>query len=475
MQTQHERARRRVCKIDRPPRPQWTAEVRNPRVVRRVLARPSAIPRAFFGLFVLGLSFPGDVQTQQRASVAIPNDALVVMGGPVITGTGEAPIPNGIVVIQGERILTVGPAADYTVPQGVSIVDARGGSIMPGLINSHIHHGAPPELRHRFLVGGVTTVCDLGSALDEIPQFLEEDCSDGPAARGLRAGPIVTAPGGYPDGLYGTHINYEVARPDDAPGAITDLVERGVDMVKIAIDPSWNVEQPLPILELDVVRAIVREAHAHGRLVRAHVIQPPHLDLAIEGGVDVIEHVGMPRWPSSEEEQKVMASDDPVGVFFDRWAPDYQPRLERMVARGIAMVPTVSALLGGFYTASDPTPRQSWVVDVVLDIIRRFHEAGGTVAVGNDFNDRSMRERKPLLEMEMLLEAGLSPMDVIVAGTRNAARVCGREGDLGTLEPGKLADVIVVDGDPLSDLVGTLGRVVTVVRGGVVAGDLPGN
>lgn len=163
-----------------------------------------------------------------------------------------------------------------------------------------------------------------------------------------------------------------------------------------------------------------------------------------------------------------MASDDPVGGFFERWAPDYQPRLERMVARGIAMVPTVSALLGEFYTAAEPTPRQRWVVRVVLDVVRRLHAAGGTVALGNDFNDRSMREPLPLLEVEMLLAAGLSPMDVIVAGTRNAARVCGRAHDLGTLEPGKLADVLVLDRDPLTDLVNALRHPVMVVLDGVV-------
>ena len=164
-----------------------------------------------------------------------------------------------------------------------------------------------------------------------------------------------------------------------------------------------------------------------------------------------------------------MASVDPVRLFFEQWAPDYQPRLERMAAQGIAMVPTVSALLRSEYTASDATPRQLWVVDVVLDVVRRLHEAGGIIAVGNDFNDRSMRERFPLLEMEMLLEAGIPPMDVIVAATRNAAYVCGQAENLGTLEPGKLADLIVVDGDPLADLPGSLRRVSLVVRGGVAA------
>ncbi len=163
-----------------------------------------------------------------------------------------------------------------------------------------------------------------------------------------------------------------------------------------------------------------------------------------------------------------MESDDPIGGFFDRWAPDYQARLERMAADGIAMTPTLSAVIGGFYTKEEPTPRERWVVRILMDIVRRFHEAGGVVAVGNDFNDRATKERLPLLEIEMLTEAGLPPMEVLMAATRNGARVCGQRRNLGTLEPGKLADLIVVDGNPLADPVTALERVQRVMRGGVM-------
>ncbi|MEJ2217725.1 MAG: HEAT repeat domain-containing protein [Gemmatimonadota bacterium] len=402
------------------------------------------------------------------AVVEVPDDAIVVRNGTVILANGAPAIPNGVVVVRGERIYAAGPASDFRIPDGVRTLDAGGGTILPGIINAHIHHGASAEMRHRFLLEGVTTVCDLGSELGEIDAFAEEAYDDRPAARGLRAGPIVTAPGGYPDGLYRTRINYEVAGPEEAGPAVDDLAARGADMIKIAADPTWNTEHPLPFPDLETIRALVAAAHAHRLLVRAHIIRPAQLDLVIDGGVDVVEHLGMPAWPSREEENRVMASDDPVGGFFDRWAPDYQPRLERMAADGIAMVPTVSAVIGGFYTANDPTPRQRWVVGILMEIVHRFHAAGGVVAVGNDFNDRATTERLPLLEMEMLGKAGLTPMEVLVAATRNGARVCGRRWDLGTLDPGKLADLIVVDADPLIDPVAALQQVKLVMRGGVV-------
>lgn len=396
----------------------------------------------------------------------VPAGALVIQNATVVDGTGAPPVEDGVVIVDGERILAVGPRASFRLEDEYRSLDAAGGTILPGIINSHVHHAAPAETRHAFLRVGVTTVCDLGSELEEVAEFMETEGTEGPAARGLRAGPIVTAPGGYPDGLYGTHLSYEVAGPTEAREAVANLAGRGADLIKVALDPSWNRERPIPVPDLETVRALADEAHARGLLVRAHLIQPPQMDLAIQGGVDVIEHLAMPRWPSREEENRVMESDDPVGLFFDRWAPDYQPRLERMAAQGIAMVPTVSALLHDFYVAEEPTPRQEWVVAVVLDIVRRFHEAGGVVGVANDFNDRGAREYLPLLEVEMLLEAGLSPMEVIRAATRSNALVCGRGQDLGTLEPGKLADLIVVEGDPLQDLTGALRSVTHVVRGG---------
>jgi imidazolonepropionase-like amidohydrolase len=403
-----------------------------------------------------------------ESRIDVPTDTLVVRNATVIDGTGAPPLPDGVVVIQGERILAVGPAADFRIPEEVKSIDAGGGTVIPGLFNAHVHHGAPAELRRRFLLEGVTSVCDLGSTMEEMEEFLAMESDEGPAARGFRAGPIVTAPGGYPDGLYGTRINYEVAGPEEARAGIAELAARGVDMIKIAVDPSWNFDDPIPSLDLETTRAIVEEAHRHGLRVRTHLIQPPQMELAVEAGVDVIEHLAMPRWPSREEEDSVMAAEDPVGFFFQRWAPDYQPLLERMAAQGTAMVPTLSAVIGGFYTAEDPTPRQAWVARVVMDIPRRLHDLGGVIAVGNDFNDRATKERLPLLEMEMLLAAGLSPMDVIVAATKNSAMVCGQGEELGTLETGKLADLLVLEGDPLTDLVGAVQRVALVVRGGVV-------
>jgi enamidase len=403
-------------------------------------------------------------------TLAAQQGPLVVTNGTVVTGTGAAPIPAGAVIVDGSRIVAVGPASDLTIPDGARVLDAGGGTILPGIINAHVHHSAPVEERRRFLEEGVTGVCDLGSPLDELRLFQDVRALEGAAARGFFAGPIVTAPGGYPDGLYGTtDLNYDVASPEEARTAVSDLHSRGASYVKVALDPSWDFGNPLPVPSLEVVTALAAEARARGLRVRSHQIQITQFPLALESGVDVVEHLPFPTgWPPEDEILRLMETTDPLTPFFQEHVPEYGELLPSMAQRGIVLVPTVAALLGRLYAEPDPSPRERFVRAAVLDIIRRFRAAGGTVAVGNDFNDRTVRERLPLTEMRALQEAGLTPMEVVEAATRNAAYACGQEADLGTLEPGKLADLVIVDGDPLADL-DALRRVQIVIVAGEVA------
>lgn len=398
----------------------------------------------------------------------VPDDALVIMNGTVIDGTKRTPIADGVVVIQGDHIVAVGEAADFEISEGATVLDAGGGSILPGIINSHTHATGDPAVRREFLTDGVTTVCNVGTALDRLPRFEEVAAPEGPAARGYWAGPIITAPGGYPGPVYGYQFSYEVATPEEARAAVTDLLDRGASMIKITLAPG-DPRDPWPVLDLERVRAIVEEAHARGALVRAHVFEPYLVeDIVLPAGVDVIEHSPFPILSPSEE-ASVLASDDPAGELFDIVAPEFETLLARVVEQGIVMVPTLDAHIGHLFRKSERTLVEQIVVDVHAEAVHRFHALGGIIAVGDDYGaNPEVESGMPLTEMKMLLAAGLTPLEVIVAGTRNAAFVCGQGETLGTLEPGKLADVIVVDGDPLVDLE-AINRVVVVVKGGVVA------
>jgi imidazolonepropionase-like amidohydrolase len=149
--------------------------------------------------------------------------------------------------------------------------------------------------------------------------------------------------------------------------------------------------------------------------------------------------------------------------------PQYNNQLEVMADEGIVMVPTLDRVFGSQFRAQNSTPEEKITLDVILGIVRRFHEYGGIIAMGTDFNTGvNMNAGIPIDEMEMLHAAGLTRLEVIEAATRHAAYVCGHGDELGTLEPGKVADVIVLDGNPLEDFQ-AMSNVVLVIKGGDIA------
>jgi imidazolonepropionase-like amidohydrolase len=312
---------------------------------------------------------------------AIPADALIIVNGLIIDGTGADPLPDGIVALRGTRIMAVGRKAEFAIPSEADLIDAKGGTILPGIINAHTHSTADPATRRfSFLLKGVTATCDLGAPLESMSQF-EQDDTTGPSARGFRAGPIITAPGGYPDVAgQGRHLNYEVANPDEARAAVVDLVNRGADVIKIALEPgptgaSW------PVLSPQEVSAIVEKAHARGRLVRAHVTRADLLDIALDAGVDVIEHVPLPQL--TEADWKVVAEDRN----HLKLPTDYEAQLARMIRQHVVMVPTLSVMpaICNMNWYGMPVEYQPLCGELFLEVVRRFHDLGGTVALGNDY------------------------------------------------------------------------------------------
>jgi imidazolonepropionase-like amidohydrolase len=392
----------------------------------------------------------------------VPADALVITNGTIVDGTGADPLPDGVVVIQGNQITAVGRTGDLAISPKATVMDAEGGYILPGIINAHIHDGASTHVRRRFLEHGVTSILDLGSPRHTIAAFARENSPQGPAARGFRAGPIITVRGGYPDVEYGMHRNYEVTSPEHARLVVADLADRGVDAIKIALEPGPTSDDPWPMLSLAEVKAIVDEAHKHELLVHAHVTKPYVLDVALEAGVDVIEHLPVP-FPSEENLQQFQADK---GGFIVQATKYHQ----RMIDQGMILVPTLSAFIKGAFQKTDPTPADQLSVELYLQILRHYHDLGGIIAVANDYSACEVcgDEECPIPEMEMFLVTGLTPMEVIEASTRNGALALGQGDTLGTLEPGKLADIVVIDGNPLDDIQ-ALRQVQFVIKDGQVA------
>ncbi len=405
------------------------------------------------------LQLPTSPTLQQVAA-----DALVIENGTVIIGNGADPILDGVVVIQGDRIVAVGPRTGFKIPSSAQEVDAIDGTILPGIFNAHVHGASHPAVRRvNFLLMGVTSVCDMGSPLEQMPQFAQ-DHKFGPAARGFKSGPIITVPGGYPDNIWHADVNYEVTTTEEARAAVADLVNRGADVIKIALEPG-SKEDTWPMLDLGQVRTIVEEAHAHGKLVRAHVgltKETDVLEIVLKSGVDVVEHVPLPVFSAREAYELIKDNGHYTMMSIDK------ERLARLAAQHVIMVPTLNAHTLWCESSNLPSWLKQGCFEFYEEPVHQFYSLGGTLALANDYGvDPLIEKGIPLREMQLLLEAGLTPMEVIEAGTRNAAKVCGHGDELGTLEPGKLADVIVVNGNPLEDIE-VLNQPVIIIKSGQV-------
>jgi imidazolonepropionase-like amidohydrolase len=369
---------------------------------------------------------PNATSTATPIGALTPAATLALVNGTLVDGTGADPIADAVLIIGEERIVAVGPRASVTIPGDVQTIDVQGATVLPGFINTHVHQAYDTQNLKAWAQEGVTTVRDLGS---RSPQFSFRDrvLEDPQCARLVAAGTMFTTPGGY-GSLY-------VTSPDDARAKVNAHLDAGAELIKMGIEDDLQ-ERTWPMLSLEEMKAIVETAHERGVPASAHISRARHLELALEAGVDDVAHMIV----------------DPL--------PDDLVR--RMIKDGMYWVPTLE-----LWKCVRVLHGVSWDAQAI-DNLRRFVEAGGKATLGTDYAgyrcefDLGM----PMTEIELMQEASMTPMQIIVAATQNAAHICGLADELGTLEVGKAADVLVVDGDPLADLE-TLSHVRMVLHKGV--------
>lgn len=356
---------------------------------------------------------------------------LALVNGTLIDGTGASPVTDAVVLIEDGRIVGAGPRDQVGVPADAQVIDVWGATILPGFINAHIHAGYNASNLKAWAQGGVTTVRDL-SATPAGDLFTRRDAlaDDDANARLVSAGTMVTVPDGYPMIPWGAS-GLAVTSPQDAVVKINRLLDDGADLIKIAMESGGSFGQVIPMLSSEEAAAIVDTAHARGAWVSAHVLRTGDLAAALDAGVDDIAHMVEDELP-----------DAVIG---------------RMVDRGVYWEPTLELWQRVGLRSKRPVTN-----------LGRFVAAGGRVALGTDYAgyDAEFDLGMPVTEIGLMAEAGMTPMQIIVAATRNAAVVCNLGRELGTLEPGKIADVLVVDGDPLADLA-VLAEVRLVIHNGV--------
>ena len=410
----------------------------------------------------------------------------LIANGTLITGTGAAPVPNGAVVIENGKITYAGPEVGAPeVASDAQRLDARGGTIMPGLVEAHFHPtyfnvAALEDLDIKYPVEYVTllaaanarlalecgyTAARSGGSLFNIDVWLkkaiEEDLLPGP--RLAASGREICGVGGLMDwnpdfrkiGMEGLVLLVNGA--DEARSAVRKLVKDGVEWVKTyptgdAAAPDTNDHHTL-CMTFEEMHAVVQTAHNHRLKVTGHCRATEGIKNALRAGYDTLEH----------------------GTFMDAEA------LDLLLQRDVPVVPALQFEYASIVNGPGIGMPQSVIdghqetLDGGAESARMILKAGGRLGMGGDYGFAWNPHGDYAKELTFFVKhVGFSPLETITCATKTGAEILGRGHEIGTLEAGKLGDVLVVDGDVLADisLLEDRGRFLAVMQGGVVkAGD----
>jgi imidazolonepropionase-like amidohydrolase len=399
---------------------------------------------------------------------------IVLDGVNVIDGTGAAARAGSRVVIREGRIAAIGSAGE-PVPAGAAVWHLDGMTVIPGLIDAHVHLTSGPGNQDRIagtlrfgLLGGVTAVRDMGGdnvVLRELAGRFRDANQAGPR---IHYSTLVAGPQWFEDprpkasahgGVAGEVAWMRALTPQsDLPAIVAAGKATGAEGLKIYAD-----------LPPELVARVTAEAHRQGLRVWSHsAIFPTRPSEVVAAGVDVVSHTnylgaeGMNPPPASYEAARRGQGIDYTASPVDGEAVTRFLRL--MKDRGTILDETLFVTNAGKRGDDDPVWR--WTVAVT----RRARDLGVTLAAGTDSFGNPGREGAPNIhrEMQMLVEeCGLTPLEAIAAATRNAARAIGIEKDYGTIEIGKVADLVILREDPSQDIRRTTG-IVAVIKGGVM-------
>lgn len=364
-----------------------------------------------------------------------PVTIVLYEGARVITGDGSV-IENAAFSVDDGRFVAVGAAGAFSVPVGAKHVDLSGMTVMPTIVDAHVHLSTTREALigdlQRRAYFGVGAAVSMGSDLDDTPLALRDEVIPG-AARFRSAGTGITRP------EPGRRVVHWVNTEDEARQAVRQEAARNVDLIKIWVDDrNGQYEQLTP----ELYGAVIDEAHAHNLKVSAHIFDLEDAKGLLRAGVDIFAH-GV-RDQDIDDEFIALVRARPGVVL-----------IPNMPGRG---VPTDLSWLAGAVPddelaslqASGSDPQAQAFFGIQARNLARLHEAGMTIAFGTDGNT----PWAPHVELEDMVAAGMTPAQVIVAATRNAAEVMGLT-DLGTIEAGKSADFIVLEVNPLEDITNT--------------------
>ncbi|HOQ67635.1 MAG TPA: amidohydrolase family protein [Candidatus Atribacteria bacterium] len=378
----------------------------------------------------------------------------------LIDGTGGPVVNNAVVVVEGTKIKAVGKEGEVEYPADYEVLDLGGKTVLPGMVEAHVHIGMNGEpametimlketlpmttikasvYAQKDLMAGFTTIRTMGDKgfLDvALKRAIDAGIIDGPRMR--VSGQILSITGGHGDIALPPEVTFTgwsaiVDSPDEARKAARYQLKMGADIVKMCATGgvmSEGDEPGSPQLNEDEMRAAIYEAHKVGKKAAAHAQGTKGIKDAVKAGIDSIEH----------------------GIFLD------DEVVEMMREKGVYLVATLSApynikKYGVEAGIPDYAVRKTeQVIDAHGASFMKAYRAGVKIAVGTDAGTPFNRHGENAQELEMMVQAGVKPMDAILAATKWGADLLGMSNIIGTIEAGKEADIIAVEGNPLENI-----------------------
>lgn len=421
------------------------------------------------------------------------SEDLIVRNVTVIDGSGGPPVTNAEVAIEGGKFTAIRPSGNGK--NGSAVFDGRGGYLLPGLWEGHTHLRARPDetpvdqvarletILAGYLAAGITTVLELGGPLDIDGRLRERHRTTPPAdtADLFFAGPSFTGINGWPLELHHNHALLREAGDAESARRMVLELEGETDFVKCIYDGEPGAPDKLPRAAL---KAIVTAAHEREKNVLVHIATKRDIEEAVDAGADCIEHTFIPRDPSdlteAQEVAKLLASTgtyfSPTLAVFEQIGRSGDRAYLDELARDAIISPEEARAVGERKTFGDPFPHHPAAQTLArfrygLRILPIMRDAGVKIVAGSDVGMFMSRPAALLRELQLLAEAGLSGSDIVVAASRHVSEKIGKGKDAGTIAAGQIADALLLDADPLADvmhLVRPAHRVATIRRGRLV-------
>jgi len=420
--------------------------------------------------------------TLAMAPQAASAEAWAIEHVTLIDGLGHAPQADMTVTVDGDRIAAVTPSALAKAPKG-RVIDGRGKYLMPGLMDVHIHlHGGAgpqPDLASTkaaavqalasFLYSGVTTVYDAGNQADVIlPLRADERAGRILSPRIFATGNLITYPGSHGAGMAVTIQDFE----KDKDKLDRQIAEQQPDVIKLTLEEEgWGARPMIPLMPQPLLEQIIRYYNLHGIRSTIHISSELRSEEAIFAGADSLAHPVI-QGPVSDSFVKLMAAKKvpfastlTIGENYSRLAehPEYLDQPLYAASFSAADRQTLKTKVRAEYQARMWTSWMKLMTPVAEENIRKVHAAGGVVAMGTDQSSGPASQR----ELELLVAAGIKPFDVLTIATHNGAVLLGKADQLGSIEPGKLADLLLLNADPTKDIE-NVKRIALVMKGGQI-------